>query len=172
MEDAPRVIAHLLAPTAGAPNHPRWPLLVYPAALPPAGNLAEAIEALFERHGWPPAWRNGVHPFHHFHAQSHEALGIYSGEVTVRFGGDPGVDIVARPGDVLVLPAGTGHKRLSARGALGVVGAYPAGSNAGTGRPAPGGEFGQAHADIARVPRPPSDPVFGPGGPLLEHWRA
>ncbi|HEX5091345.1 MAG TPA: cupin [Burkholderiales bacterium] len=169
--DAPRVIAHLLAPASGVPNHPRWPLLVYPAAVPPSRDLVEAIEGLFARHGWPPAWRNGVHPFHHFHGNAHEALGIYSGEVTVRFGGDPGVDIVARPGDVIVLPAGTGHKRLSVRGALGVVGAYPAGGRADMHTPGAGGSAREAQAAIERVPLPPADPVFGPSGPLFEHWR-
>src|SRR5882672_3037179 len=116
-----KVVAHLLAADGAIPNHPRWPLLVYPAAL---------FEQLFARNGWPAAWRNGVFPFHHFHSNAHETLGIYSGEVTVQFGGDGGVVVTARAGDVIVLPAGTGHKKLSSRGALGVVGAYPAGEHA------------------------------------------
>jgi uncharacterized protein YjlB len=166
---ASRVIAHLLPPDAGVPNHPRWPLLVYPGALAPTGDLAGALEALFARHGWPPAWRNGVHPFHHYHSNAHEALGIYSGEVTVRFGGEAGVDLVARPGDILVLPAGTGHKKLAARGALGVVGAYPAGQHAAMHTPRASRHGRDAQA-VARVPLPASDPVYGPAGPLFDHW--
>ena len=168
--NAPRVIAHRLSPDDGVPNHPRWPLLVYAGAIATGEDLAEAIEALFARHGWPPAWRNGVHPFHHFHCTAHEALGVYRGEVTVRFGGESGVDITARAGDVLVLPAGTGHKKLASRGTLGVVGAYPAGQDADmhTRRAADPARELQA---LARIPLPASDPVYGAAGPLFEHWR-
>ena len=52
------VVAHLL-------DHPRWPLLVYPSVL--RAPAPEHFEALFNRNGWPAAWRNGVHPFHPFH---------------------------------------------------------------------------------------------------------
>ena len=128
-----KVVAHLLAADGAIPNHPRWPLLVYPAALALSGpDPAALFEALFTRNGWPAAWRNGVFPFHHYHSNAHEALGVYSGEVTVQFGGDAGVKIVARPGDVIVLPAGTGHKKLSSSGQLGVVGAYPNGAHPDT----------------------------------------
>ena len=126
--DAARVIAHCLAPSGAIPNHPRWPLLLYPGAVPIGPvDPAAAFEALFTRNAWPAAWRNGVYPFHHFHCDAHEVLGVYSGEATVQFGGDDGVAITVRPGDVIVLPAGTGHKKLSSGGALGIVGAYPAG---------------------------------------------
>lgn len=166
------VLARLLPPSGAIPNHPRWPLLIYPGALATEGaDLAAAFEALFQRNGWPAAWRNGVHGFHHFHSTAHEALGIYSGEVTVCFGGDGGIEITARPGDVVVLPAGTGHKRLAARGRLGVVGAYPVGQRADTCMPLTADARRAAQA-VARVPLPAGDPVFGATGPLFEHWRA
>ena len=165
------MITHLLAPGEAVPNHPRWPLLVYPGAVAIAGaDPAAAFEDLFERNGWPAAWRNGVYPFHHFHCDAHEALGVYSGEVTVQFGGDGGVVITARPGDVIVLPAGTGHKKLASRGALGVVGAYPEGSHPDTCMP----PFARAEAAaqrVAKVTLPACDPVHGPRGPLFDHWR-
>jgi len=104
---------------------------------------AVAFEELFDRNRWPAAWRNGVYPFHHFHSNAHEALGVYSGEVTVQFGGDDGIVVTARPGDVIVLPAGTGHKRLAWKGALGIVGAYPAGQ----------------HPDMCRLPVSASDVI-------------
>ena len=151
------VVAHLL-------NHPRWPLLIYPQAVETIA--PEAFEALFTRNGWPAAWRNGVHPFHHFHSNSHEALGIYSGEVTVQFGGAAGVTVTAKPGDVVVLPAGTGHKKLSSKGSLGVVGAYPDGQHPDTCR-----AFAEKHLNaIASVPLPACDPVYGPKGPLFTYW--
>jgi uncharacterized protein YjlB len=168
--DTPRVIAHLLAPDGAIPNHPRWALLVYPGAVAINGaDPALAFERLFDRNRWPAAWRNGVFPFHHYHSNAHEALGVYSGEVTVQFGGDGGVSVTARPGDVIVLPAGTGHKKLASRGALGIVGAYPAGQRADTCTPLVS-DARHSRAAVARVPPPACDPVFGPGGPLLALW--
>jgi len=115
------VVAHLLPADRAVPNHPSWPLLVYPGVL--VTPTPEAFEDLFTRNRWPAAWRNGVFPFHHYHSNGHEALGVHSGEVTVLFGGESGVRITAKPGDVIVLPAGTGHKKLASRGNLGIVGA-------------------------------------------------
>ena len=162
-----KLITHMLPQGGPIPNHPKWPLLVYPNAIPSSEDLASAFEELFTRNKWPAAWRNGVFPFHHYHSNGHEALGIYSGEVTVQFGGDKGVTLTARPGDVVVLPAGTGHKKLSSRGSLGVVGAYPQGSHPDTCR-----SFSEKHLElIAKVPLPACDPVHGAGGPLFEHWK-
>ncbi len=167
----PKVVAHLLAPDGAVPNHPRWPLLVYPAAVPISGSdPAAAFEELFTRNRWPAAWRNGVYPFHHFHSDGHEALGVYSGEVTVQFGGDAGVAVTAKPGDVIVLPAGTAHKKLSSRGALGIVGAYPEGQHPGTCVP-PLARFKNAAQEVARVPLPACDPVYGASGPLFDFWK-
>jgi uncharacterized protein YjlB len=166
-----KVVAHLLAPDGAIPNHPRWPLLVYPAAVELSGPDPAAIfEALFARNHWPAAWRNGVHPFHHYHSNGHEALGIYSGEVTVQFGGEAGVTLTAKPGDVIVLPAGTGHKKVSSRGPLGVVGAYPAGQHPDTCVP-PLARQAKNVEKISAVPLPACDPVHGTSGPLFDHWK-
>lgn len=164
-----RVITHLLAASGGIPNHPRWPLLVYPGAITSANDLAAAFEDLFTRNGWPAAWRNGVYPFHHFHCDAHEALGVYSGEVTAQFGGEEGITLTAQAGDVIVLPAGTGHKKLSSRGALGIVGAYPAGQQPDMCRPLPASLKQRASA-AARVALPLNDPVCGERGPMFAHW--
>jgi uncharacterized protein YjlB len=166
-----KVITHLLAASGEIPNHPRWPLLVYEKVVPLSGpDPAKIFEQLFTRNRWPAAWRNGVHPFHHYHSNGHEALGIYSGEVTVQFGGEGGVTLTAKPGDVIVLPAGTGHKKLSSRGALGVVGAYPQGSHPDTCTTKT--SLQKTRAAIARVPLPAADPVCGASGPLFEHWKS
>ncbi len=64
---------------------------------------------------------------------------------------------------------GTGHKKLSSRGALGVVGAYPEGSNPDTCMP----PFARSRSNagkVAQVALPAADPVYGPVGPLFEHW--
>ena len=71
---------------------------------------------------------------------------------------------------MIVLPAGTGHKKLSSSGPLGVVGAYPEGQNPDTCVP-PLASYKNSVKGISAVPLPPCDPVLGPEGPLLEHWK-
>ena len=165
---APRPL--LLEADAEVPNNPRLPVLHYVGVLDPAeGELAPRFEAMFDAHGWPAAWRNGIFPFHHFHSTAHEVLGIYSGTVTVRLGGEGGVDVVLAPGDVVVLPAGVGHKKLACRGSLGVVGAYPEGQGADLCRPDAARVAARA-ASVARVAMPGQDPVGGCDGPLARHW--
>jgi uncharacterized protein YjlB len=169
--DSRRVIAHRLAAGGPIPNHPHWPLLYYPSAVgTEAADLAAAFEERFGRNGWPAAWRNGIYPFDHFHCNAHEVLGVYSGEVTVQCGGCEGIVLTAQPGDVIVLPAGTGHKKLSSCGALGIVGAYPEGQHPDLCRPL-ASSAPQNAAAIARVPLPQQDPVYGAGGPLFTHWQ-
>src|SRR5215472_10634801 len=71
----------------GAIPNSKLPLLVYRQSVPadPA-----AIERIFTTNRWPAAWRDAVHPFHHFHSDAHEALGVASGSAKVRFGGPAG----------------------------------------------------------------------------------
>jgi uncharacterized protein YjlB len=79
----PDVVAHLLAPDGAIPNHPRWPLLIYPGAVAVAGpDPAAAFEETFTRNRWPAAWRNGVFPFHTSIATAMRCSASYDGEVT------------------------------------------------------------------------------------------
>jgi uncharacterized protein YjlB len=169
-DEGARVVAHHLEPAGAIPNHPHWPLLLYPRAVAIEGaDPAARFEELFGRNRWPAAWRNGIFPFHHFHTNAHEVLGVYSGEVTVLFGGEGGVLLTAQPGDVIILPAGTGHKRMSLRGVLGIVGAYPAGQAPNMRTPLLSSLAGSAK-DVVRVPLPELDPVYGRAGQLFLHW--
>jgi uncharacterized protein YjlB len=147
-----------LPPGEPIPNNPRLPVLLHRGALP-VGDPA-AAEALFAGHGWHAAWRNGVYDFHHYHPNAHEALAIAAGHVRVRLGGDQGVTLDLAAGDVVVLPAGTGHRNLGQSDDLLVVGAYPPGPppEQFTGRP---GELLRAERAIAATADPPCDPVTG-----------
>jgi uncharacterized protein YjlB len=140
------------------PNNPRLPVLLHRGAVAP-GDPA-AAEALFARHGWPPAWRNGIHEFHHYHPNAHEALAIATGHVRVRLGGEAGVTLDLAAGDVVVLPAGTGHRSIAQSEDLLVVGAYPPGT---VPNQLAGGDGDRLRAEraIAATADPPCDPVTG-----------
>ena len=77
-----------------------------------------------------------------------DALGVFTG--------------VSGSGDMLVLPAGIGHRRVGKDDGLKVIGAYPR---------------GQSHYDMKRrgraIPRvglPSADPFYGTDGPLIRAW--
>jgi len=152
------------------PNNERLPLVIYRGVLPIAeADPAAACEALFARHGWGAAWRDGIYDYHHFHTTTHEVLGIVAGEACVRFGGENGLSVTLHEGDVVVIPAGVGHRREQASDGLLVVGAYPGGFEFDIGTPQE--DHAKAVRALYRVPLPAEDPVYGRGGPLLEYWR-
>lgn len=146
------------------------PMLVYKGAL--AGqDIAGAIETAFARNGWGHGlWHNGIFPFVHYHSQIHEVLGIAAGSARVRFGGDKGEVLDVAAGDVAVLPAGTGHQRISATPDLLVIGAYPPDGHYDLCR-GTSAEHARALETIPRVPLPQTDPLFGADGPLTKLWR-
>lgn len=164
------VETYLFADDGAVPNS-LLPLLIHRAALSagPAG-LASALERLFARNGWTGSWRNGIFDYHHYHSTAHEVLGVAAGSAAVRFGGRNGRDLTLAAGDVAVLPAGTGHRRVRADSGLLVVGAYPEGSGCDLIRAEPG-EIERARSRIAQVPLPKADPVAGPDGPAVTLWR-
>jgi len=162
-----KVQTFLLEDDGTIPNHPRFPLLVYPTAFP-ASIASEQIRECFENHGWSNSWVNGVFGYHHFHSNAHEVLGCFAGRAEVQFGGEQGVRLPIQAGDCVVIPAGVGHKKCSSSGDFGVVGAYPEGMSHNLCR---GDEDPEAtRRSIQRTPRPDTDPVAGESGPLLEHW--
>jgi uncharacterized protein YjlB len=147
-----------------------FPLIVYGGALSSATRgFAAAFEALYRSNGWGNGWRNGIFPFHHYHSNAHEFLGIAEGAAEVRFGGEAGRTLTLSAGDAVLIPAGVGHKRLAATPELLVVGAYPPGQHPDLCRE------GAANGDLIRkrirsVVFPGTDPVAGTNGPLHDLW--
>jgi len=155
----------LLPPHDWVPNHPFLPVLLYRQA---GEGDAAAFERRFAAHGWPPQWRDGIYDYHHYHSTAHEVLGVASGSARLVIGGPGGPEATLAAGDALLLPAGTGHCCIACSSDFLVVGAYPAGQDWDVCRQAPSAEALQR---IAQLPFPPSDPVAGLQGPLLQHWK-
>jgi uncharacterized protein YjlB len=153
-----------VAPAVGTiPNHPSFAVLLY-RDVPGVSEGAGPCRRLFADNGWGGSWVDGVFDFHHFHSTSHEVLGVVAGEATLELGGPQGSSFEVSAGDVLVLPAGTGHRRASARAGFTVLGAYPAGQeDYDLLRGDDPYEVAEARERIAALGAPPSDPVGGEG---------
>lgn len=160
---------YYLSETAEIPNNILLPLLVYRKALHSDGDLASEFERVFASNGWEPAWRYGIYTYAHYHSNAHEVIGVYRGSATVLFGHTGGIKIELRAGDVVILPAGTGHQCLESSPDFHAVGAYPAGQEPDLLKP--DAKLAIQMADrIDDVPLPSADPVFGERGPLTELW--
>lgn len=100
----------------------------------------------------------------------HEVLGIAAGSATLVLGGEGGTIVDVDRGDVLVLPAGTGHRRVRDSWDFWVVGAYPHGQ-----------EDYDEYTDqkmctncalrLRSVRMPERDPVYGRNGGLMVAWK-
>ena len=93
------------------------------------------------------------------------------GRARVQLGGLTGKTFDFEPGDVAVLPAGTGHQRLSGSADLLVIGAYPPDGTYNLCRGDNPADRDKALATIAKVPVPAGDPVLGRNGGLPKLWR-
>ncbi|SFL58570.1 Uncharacterized protein YjlB [Paenibacillus sp. 1_12] len=151
------------------PNNPDLPVLVYQGALK---DKADQAEAIFNQNNWLNSWTNGVYGYHHYHSNAHEVLGVLRGNARLQIGGESGEKVEVYAGDIIVLPAGTGHKRLEASPDFRVAGAYPNGMscNLKTGRKE------ERLSDLneikqEQVPLPKQDPIYGAQGPLITHWK-
>jgi uncharacterized protein YjlB len=153
------------------PNNPDLDFIQYRSAvrLQRSEDPAAVFEVLFEKNGWTGAWRNGIYDYVHYHPQTHEVLGLAAGKARVQFGGPKGKVLALKAGDVVILPAGTGHQALSASKDLVVVGAYPA---KGKYDEYEGSlqEHGRALRMIPKVSLPTKDPVYGSDAGLRRIW--
>ncbi len=153
------------------PNNPKLPLLIYRNVVRfTESNRAAIVEDLFASNRWTNSWRNGIYSFHHYHSNTHEVLGVFQGKASVVLGGENGVTTEVAAGDVIILPAGTGHRNVGSSFDFRVVGAYPDGTDWDLCR----GDLSErplAERKTAQVPRPEMDPVFGENGPLFEYWK-
>jgi uncharacterized protein YjlB len=143
------------------PNNPNLPLLVYSRGLSEPERQPSRCKELLAKNGWGGAWVDGVFSYHHYHSTSHEVLCVVSGRASIDFGGPAG--------DVVVIPAGVGHRNEGSSGDFSVIGAYPRGQESYDLRTGEEGERPEVLENIRNVPLPEADPLFGEDGPLLRH---
>jgi uncharacterized protein YjlB len=146
----------------------KFPVVVY-SQVADVRNMSDWLERRFALNGWTNNWRDVVLTYDHFHSTTHEVLGIGKGEVTLQIGGTKGIQLRARAGDVIILPAGVGHYSFPQNEAYEVVGGYPDGRSWDmcTGKEKERGEILQR---ISKVPLPFKDPVYGESGELPACW--
>lgn len=154
------------------PNHPRWPLVIHRAAVrfDRSYDPAAIIDALFSVNDWGRSWRDCVYDFTHYHSQTHEVLGVARGDALLEFGGIKGKRVSVYAGDVVVLPAGTGHRLLKASRTFLVVGAYP--QNGVYDECTDTRDIAEARRRIAKVKKPSRDPIYGKRGGIASLWTA
>src|SRR5690606_28246148 len=133
----------------------KLPLLIYRGVLSDKEDASKVID-VFEANNWTNSWDNGIYSYHHYHSTSHEVLGVYAGSALLHLGGESGERLRVKAGDVIIIPAGVGHKKLEASNDFAVVGAYPEGRDWDVLKGNPG-ERPRADENIAGLPIPKSD---------------
>ncbi len=118
-------------------------------------DAAQWFRATFAVNGWSGCWQGGVYDWHHYHANSHEVLGVIAGAAHLQLGGPQGEIAVLEAGDAVVIPAGLAHCLIAASEDFAVIGAYPGGVAPDLIR----GYGGFAAAPLAAR----ADPIKGPG---------
>lgn len=154
----------------GRTPNSRYPVIVYRGPAHVGEHSADAFDALFDSHGWRPQWRGGVYDYHHYHSNAHEALAVYAGEAELILGGESGRTVTVNAGDVLILPAGTGHCRVSASADFALTAAYPEGQGDWDLCRPGDTDHDTAAARIAAVALPEADPLTGSDGQLRQLW--
>ena len=161
-------LTHRFSPSGGIRNS-RLPLVVWKGGLPIAARRGAKACALYRANGWGGTWVYTVYPFWHFHTKGHEVLSCVAGTARIGFGGDDGIVADISVGDVAIVPAGVGHKKLSASPGFQMAGGYPPGQEGDIVRP---GEMGAdaIAAALARLPLPETDPISGKADGVVEIW--
>jgi uncharacterized protein YjlB len=109
---------------------------------------------------------------HHYHSTTHEVLVVASGSARLFFGGEgnpKGVRQEVTKGDVMILPAGTGHAMEQDLGGFSMVGSYPVGAD--NWDHCTGSEGKGAEDRIKGLKWFARDPIYGHEGPVLNQQK-
>lgn len=163
-----QIPAHGLTPNTSLQEKP---LLIYHSAFEPARSSASTIESHISSVGVvTPQWQYSMYPTTHFHSNTHEVLCVSGGKARLCFGGEDNegrVEPVVEKGDVMIVPAGLGHRLLQdLSSGFEMVGCYPPGKQWDMcyGRE---GEESRVEGirDLKWFKR---DPIYGEQGPCLD----
>jgi uncharacterized protein YjlB len=147
-----------------------FPVLLYRKALRlPLLFPAKKVKQLFTKHNWTNNWRNGIYTYHHYHSNTHEAMGVIKGKTTLILGGENGKQVLLQKGDIIVIPAGVAHKNLGREKDVICVGGYPEGKDFDMNYGDPGERPG-TDKNIRLVHLPSAGPLLGERDPLLNIW--
>jgi len=105
----------------------------------------------------------------HFHSNTHEVLCIASGSAKCCFGGEQNegrIEPVLEKGDVVIMPAGVGHRLLEDYGSFQMVGSYPKGKSWDMCYGKTGEE--EQVKQIETLGWFKRDPIYGDDGPSLQ----
>ncbi|CAG7555754.1 unnamed protein product [Fusarium equiseti] len=167
-----RVSKHLIPAHNLIPNCSlqQKPLLHYHAAFQRPISASKIESHLTSIGAVTPQWRYTMYSQTHFHSTSHEVLCISHGRARLCFGGEENegrVEPVVEQGDVVIVPAGVGHRLLEdLDGGFEMVGSYPEGCDWDMcyGKK---GEESKVNAikDLSWFRK---DPIYGDKGPATE----
>lgn len=148
----------------------RLPLLVYRNVFSERGQKGAIwLENKFRENSWYNSWRWGIYFFHHYHSNTHEVLGVFQGWAEVHVGGSKGKKMRIKAGDIIVIPAGVGHKCLVCSEDFTVVGAYPEGKTPDLIKEETV-KYNSSIRNISKVSIPLKDPLLEYSG-LVKIWR-
>ncbi|MDF2932836.1 MAG: cupin protein [Chryseobacterium sp.] len=149
----------------------KYPVLIYRNVFTDRGiKGAEWLEQKFKQNNWYNSWRWGIYPFHHYHSNTHETLGVFQGFAKVLIGGFKGKKVKISAGDIIIIPAGVGHKCLRHSEDFTVVGAYAEGKEPDLVKESETVKRDAALKNITEVPIPSQDPLMGNKG-LVHIWK-
>jgi uncharacterized protein YjlB len=144
------------------------PLLIYHGAFDATpAELESRLAAVGEV---VPQWLYTMYSTTHYHSTTHEVLGVVAGQARLCFGGEgnPGrFEPTVHRGDLLIVPAGVGHRLLEDQGdtPFKMVGSYPPGKQWDMCY----GEAGEEKKarEIQNLAWFHHDPLYGDDGPAL-----
>lgn len=128
------------------------------------------FESTFLQNGWANNWHDIILTEDHFHSNTHEVLGLKSGQARLMLGGRKGKMVNVETGDVIILPAGVGHYSVDNSMDYQFVGGYPNGADWNLRFSLKKENSQTILAEIASIPLPAKDPIFGDDGPLFEFF--
>ena len=144
------------------------PLLIYHSAFQ-SPNASQIESHLTTTGVVSPQWRYTMYSTTHFHSTTHEVLCISSGSAKICLGGEENagrIEPFVEQGDVIVIPAGVGHRLLEDKGSFEMVGSYPVGKSWDMCYGKIGEE--QKVRGIENLGWFDRDPIYGDTGPVLE----